>query len=165
MVEQPIEAAVVPASEPHQGCLTIGALTTARLLVHFVVLLVVISVLVGPVRMFMRFFEQEELKLPAITVLIVNLSYRMHAGYVVIIPVLLAIDACILVALQLSARPWRFLARVWFSSVLVGAILLMALTVFSMAVPIDARLAPGTRFFIQEDTVEQVTNENQQRPG
>jgi len=154
MGEEPVQAVVVPAGESRQGCLKIGALTMARFCVHFVVLLMVVLVLVSPVSVFIRFFEQENLKLPAMTVLMVNLSYRLRFHSYIIIPALLFIDFCLLLVLQIPARPWRFLARIWFSSVLVGAFLLLALCMFAMAIPIDATLPPDQRVIVPNEPVE-----------
>jgi hypothetical protein len=154
MADQPFQAEAIQPHEPKQGCLKVLSLTACRLFIHFMVLLLVVAVLVTPVRVFMRFFEQEDLKLPAITVLIVNLSHRMRFHSYIIVPALLFIDAFMLLLLQLPPRPWRFLARAWFSAVLLGAILLLAATVFAMVIPIDQMLPADARVFTLEPPMD-----------
>jgi hypothetical protein len=153
VTEHPIEATLVPAPES-QGCVKVLALTAARIIIHLVVFSLVVLVLVSNVGVFTRFFEQENLKLPAITVLIINLSYRMKFHGYVIVPALLLIDASALLLLQLPSRPWRFLARIWFSGVLVGASMLLAIALVAMSIPIDTLLPPDQQLFPIEPPAE-----------
>jgi hypothetical protein len=154
MVEQDIQAVAVHPHNKPQGCLKDIALTAARIFVHFVALLLVFWVLVSPVHLFIRVFDQEDLKLPAATLLIVNMAYGMSGYFYIVIPGLLLIDAIVLAVLQLPPRPWRFLARIWFSGVLLAAFALLALSVFAMAVPLDALLPPESRMFMRDLPVD-----------
>ena len=117
-------------------------LTAARLAVHFFVLLVVFIVLCKPVISFRHFFEQHGTRLPIVTHQVLSISHRMNNHFFVIIPGLMLIDGAALLGLQLLKRPWRFLARVWFSAAILGAFLLVSWSLLVIAVPIDAILPP-----------------------
>ena len=162
MTNSSIDAVIVPAREAPQGCLKIFALTVARLLVHFLAMLLVVWALLSAVRVFLVYFEEEDAKLPAISVLIVNFSYRLRFHGYVILPFLFFIDACALLLLQLLPRPWRFLSRVWFSGVLFGAILLLVMSLFGMALPLDILLPPEKRVIARKERVEDVLPANEE---
>lgn len=100
------------------------------------------------------------------SVLIVNLSYRLNSHGYVILPFLFFIDACALLLLQLLPRPWRFLSRVWFSGVLLGAILLLVMALFGMALPLDLLLPADKQVLVPKDQAEvvPVTNEDKREP-
>lgn len=107
-------------------------------------------------------FEEEDAKLPAASVLIINLFYHLRFHGYVLLPVLLFLDACALLLLQLLPRPWRFLSRVWFSGVLFGAILLLATALFGMAMPLDILLPPEKRVIARQERVEDVSPMNEE---
>ena len=155
-IEQPLQAVVLPGQEPPQGYLKITAVTAARLCVHFVVLVLIFFVLVGPVQTFMHYFEQEDLKLPAMTVLVALAARRMNTHFFVILPALLVMDFVTLLVLQFPPRPWRILARLWFVGVLLAAFLFLVLGMFAMAIPIDANLKPGERVFPYEEAAASI---------
>lgn len=165
MTKQPLDAVVLPAREASQGCLKITALTAARLFVHFLVLLLVAGAFLSAVRICITYFEEENAKLPALSVLIVNLSYHLSSHGYLILPFLFFLDACILLLLQLLPRPWRFLSRVWFSGVLFGAIVLLVMALFGMALPLDV-LPPDKQILVPTDQAEVVppTNEANLQP-
>jgi len=154
LIEPPLDAVVIPAREAPQGCLKIAALTAARLLVHLSVLVLVLAVLLGPVLTFQRYFEEQSLKIPAITVLLINLSRRLASYGYLIIPGLLLMDMFLLIVFQVLPRPWRFLSRMWFSACLCGAVLLLVLSFFAVAVPIDVLLPRDKQVIAPQEAIE-----------
>lgn len=123
-------------------------LTAARLAIHFFVLLVVFVVLCKPVISFKHFFEQYDTKLPVTTHHVLHLSDRMNSHFHVIIPGLIVIDGVALLGLQLLKRPWRFLARVWFSAAILGAFVLVSWSLLAIAFPVDSILTPERQVLI-----------------
>jgi type II secretory pathway component PulF len=88
------------------------------------------------------FFEQHGTRLPIVTQQVLSISERMNSHWLLIIPGLIVIDGVVLLGLQLLKRPWRFLARVWFSAAILGAFVLVSWSLLVIAIPIDAILAP-----------------------
>ena len=139
MSDDVIAATLVNDQSRQQGCLTVGLLTAGRSFVHFLVLIIVFFVLCGPFHFFMQFYEHEEIKLPAMTIQMAEMAHRMSTHFFVIIPALLLIDLGALLLFQLLPRPWRYGARIWFSSVLFGAVIFLAFAMLAVWVPMQAR--------------------------
>jgi len=139
-------AAEPVAAQPNsrRGCLPLAALTAGRFCVHLFAIFVVLAVLCSGYPVAWRLFEKENLKVPAITAEIYTLSFRATHYSLLSIPATLAFlffDTLLLAWLESRSERWRWLARFWFSSVLVAALTFVGV-VFAAAMAPIAILAP-----------------------
>ncbi len=133
MSDAPVAAVAV--ERPGRGCVTVGALSVGRWLVHAFIA----ALLLGHAASLLHladFYMHEDLKIPAVTVLAWNSSRWMSHHGLIVLPVLLIIDAMVLVGLECLPSAARWLARVWFSFICVAVIVMMAFSTFVMVFPI-----------------------------
>jgi len=144
---------LAPQSTPWRGCLPIAGLTAGRLGVHLFAIFVVLGVLCGGYPVAWRLFEKENLKVPAITAQIYTLSFRATHYSLLSIPATLAFllfDTLLLAWLESLSERWRWLARIWFASVLVAALAFVGVVFTAAMVPI-ATLVPDEAAAFEEN--------------
>jgi hypothetical protein len=131
--------------DPALGCLLGLLITIGRLVVHLFVVLLIFGALCGAYMGASQFFDQEDTKLPIISQWVYGWSYRMNHHFHVLIPGFLLVDAIALAGLQFLPKPFNWLARAWFSAVLVAAAIGLTMVSFAIAIPLRAMVAePAT---------------------
>ena len=84
----------------------------------------------------MDYYDHEGTKIPAATVWAWNwANWVSHFG-VIVFPLLLLLDAAVLAGLECLPSPARWLASLWFSTVLLGVILIMGFSTIASVVPL-----------------------------
>jgi hypothetical protein len=137
MSDDIVQPAIVSERASQRGCLVIGAITAGRLAMHVFALCMLETLLCSGVPTMWRFFEETNLEVPAITALVYRCYHWMVFYWFWAIPAFLLFDAGVMASLEALSARWRWLARIWFSSVLVAALVLMAIMSMSVIVPIE----------------------------
>ena len=104
------------------------------LLGHGAALLLVLIALLGVVPRFDRMFAEFGIKLPVVTVLVIQLSRSLIHYGIILIPLAILLDGGILFLLS-RVEP-RWLSRVWFFGVLLIAGCLLLLTAIGLSLPL-----------------------------
>ena len=110
-------------------------------LVHAAVVFALLVVFYLVVPGFMRNFEELDLSLPALTVLIVNLSNYLVMRWFIALPVvmiLLAFDLAALAGLRMVPKVGPILSTVWFLAGIAFLGLVVLLTVAGLFLPLNS---------------------------
>jgi len=133
---KPLPAAIAHDQSPRHGCAAVAACTAGRLLVHIVALFLLISVLCSGFPVAWRFFEQKDIKLPAMTFAVYHLYRWMAFNWFWCVPAFLTLDTVVLAGLESLPARGRWLARAWFSAILVAILCFLAYIYAATVVPL-----------------------------
>ena len=111
--------------------------TAWMLLTHFVAAMVLLAVLLAVVPRIVVIFEDLDAELPAMTVLVINLSRVVPGYWYLALPLGLAVDAALLFGLSRLPAEARWLGTLWASLVWMAALLLLGLIVVAVFLPLQ----------------------------
>jgi type II secretory pathway component PulF len=120
---------------PGRRALRALLLTPVHLLGHFVALLAVSVFLVRIVPFFLAVYEDADVLLPPVTIWVIELSHFFVDYWYLFLLALLFLDAPLLLALNWLPERRRWIARVWFSLVLVAALMFLFCGGFAATIP------------------------------
>lgn len=105
-------------------------------LLHCLAACTVIAILAGCIPRIVRLWEEADVDLPAVTVLVIQLSdYAVYYWYTFLFPLML--DCFLLIGLNLAPPKARWMARAWSGLVLAAALMFTTFVVFAATVSLD----------------------------
>ena len=113
------------------------AWTAWMLLAHFLAAVALIVALVRTVPQFLKLFEDFDAAMPTMTELVIRLSHVVVQYWYLLVPLVLVVDAAVLLGLRLLPGKAKGLSTVWAVLVLVAAILLLGFIVLAVALPLQ----------------------------
>ncbi len=114
------------------------AWTAWMLLAHLVAVVVLIVALVRMVPEFLELFKEFDAAVPTMTELAIGLSHAVVQYWYLLVPLVLFVDAAILLGLRLLPGKAKGLSTVWAVLVLVAAILLLGFIILAVVLPLQA---------------------------